>query len=92
MYSGRTVFAQLMDHFPLSRFHACVKRYNGNARIRRFSCLDQFRVMAFAQLTYRESLYRSGLKFPIFVRVFLPAGTPAAITLLRNHAVSLDMA
>ena len=56
MYSGRTVFAQIMEFFPLRRFHSCVKRYHGQKHLRNFSCLDQFRVMAFAQLTGRESL------------------------------------
>ena len=41
---------------PLRRFHTCVKRYRGNYKVQRFTCLDQFLVMAFAQLTYRESL------------------------------------
>lgn len=54
--SGRTVFAQLMDFLPRHEFQKCVDRYNGNFRTRRFSCLDQFLCMAFAQLTYRESL------------------------------------
>jgi len=56
MYLGRTVFAQVMDALPLRRFHTCVKRYDGNHKVKAFTCLDQFRVMAFAQLTYRESL------------------------------------
>jgi transposase len=56
MYLGRTVFAQVMDSLPLRRFHSCVKRYDGNHKVKTFTCLDQFRVMAFAQLTYRESL------------------------------------
>ena len=56
MYTGRTIFAQIMDVFPTRRFHTCVRRYQGDTRIRKFSCLDQFRVMSFAQLTYRESL------------------------------------
>jgi len=56
MYLGRTVFAQVMDSLPLGRFHTCVKRYNGNHKAKAFTCLDQFRVMAFAQLTYRQSL------------------------------------
>jgi len=54
--SGRTVFAQLMDFLPKHQFRACVERYRGNHRVRSFSCLDQFLCMAFAQLTYRESL------------------------------------
>jgi len=56
MYGGRTIFSQVMDFFPIRRFHTCVHRYHGDAGARRFTCLDQFRVMAFAQLTYRESL------------------------------------
>ena len=56
MYSGRSIFAQIMDVFPIRRFHTCVRRYGGDAKFRKFSCLDQFRVMSFAQLTYRESL------------------------------------
>jgi len=56
MYLGRTVFAQVMDSLPLRRFHSCVKRYDGDHKVKTFTCLDQFRVMAFAQLTYRESL------------------------------------
>ena len=56
MYTGRIVFAQLMGLLPLHEFQKCVKRYQGNYRIKNFSCLDQFLTMAFAQLTYRESL------------------------------------
>ena len=53
---GRTVFAQLMEHLPLRTFRACVVRYRGDHNVRAFSCLDQFRTLAFAQLTARESL------------------------------------
>ncbi|MFA7329375.1 MAG: IS4 family transposase [Candidatus Ratteibacteria bacterium] len=56
MYTGRIVFAQLMDLLPLHEFHKCVERYHGNYKVKNFSCLDQFLCMAFAQLTYRESL------------------------------------
>jgi hypothetical protein len=56
MYSGQTVFSQVMTLLPLRRFHTCVLRYGGNHKVKRFTCLDQFLVMAFAQLTYRESL------------------------------------
>jgi len=56
MYSGRIVFSQLMDFLPKHEFNKCVRRYQGNYRIRRFSCFNQFLCMAFAQLTYRESL------------------------------------
>ncbi len=56
MFAGRTVFAQLMDHIPPHEFHKCVARYRGNYKLRGFSCLDQFLCLAFAQLTFRESL------------------------------------
>jgi Domain of unknown function (DUF4372)/Transposase DDE domain len=56
MHTGRIVFAQLLDFLPRHEFDKCVRRYRGNHRIRRFSCFDQFLCMAFAQLTYRESL------------------------------------
>ena len=56
MNSGKTVFAQLMDFIPTYEFRRCVARYRGQYRVRSFSCWDQFLAMAFAQLTYRESL------------------------------------
>ncbi len=56
MNQGRTVFSQVMDFVPMYEFRKCVTRYRGNHRIRSFSCLSQFLCMAFAQLTYRESL------------------------------------
>ncbi len=56
MNTGRTVFAQIIDFVPSFHFHQCVDRYNGNYKMKSFSCLDQFLCMAFAQLTYRESL------------------------------------
>jgi transposase len=56
MYTERIVFSQLMDFLPKYEFNQCVRRYCGNYRIRHFSCFDQFLCMAFAQLTYRESL------------------------------------
>jgi hypothetical protein len=56
MNSGRTVFSQLMDHLPSYEFQKCVNLYSGDYRSRSLSCRDQFLAMAFAQLTYRESL------------------------------------
>jgi hypothetical protein len=56
MNQGRTVFAQLMSLVPHKAFARCVERYRGNHRLRSLSCWDQFLSMAFAQLTYRESL------------------------------------
>ena len=56
MYSGKLVFAQVMQHLPLTTFRRCVTRYAGAHKVKSFSCLDQYLCMAFAQLTYRESL------------------------------------
>jgi len=56
MNTGKTLFAQLMDYLPWSTFTRIVARYDGDHRIRTLSCAEQYRVMAFAQLTYRESL------------------------------------
>ncbi len=56
MYKGQTVFSQIMDFLPIKKFRQCVSRYNGNYRVRSFTCFDQFLCMAFAQLTYRDSL------------------------------------
>ncbi len=56
MNQGKTVFSQIMDFLPMAKFRHCVERYSGNYRVRSFTCLDQFLCMAFAQLTYRESL------------------------------------
>ena len=56
MHIGKTLFAQVMDFLPWKTFHRIVTRYHGNHRVRTLSCAEQFRCMAFAQLTYRESL------------------------------------
>ena len=53
---GKTIFAQLMDFLPIYEFQKCVQRYNGHYKVKHFSCWNQFLCMAFAQLTYRESL------------------------------------
>ena len=56
MYAGKTLFAQLMDFLPWSTFTRLVERYDGDRRVRTLACAEQYRAMAFAQLTYRESL------------------------------------
>lgn len=56
MNSGKSIFAQLMEFLPIYEFRKCVKRYNGNYKIKSFTCWEQFFCMSFAQLTYRESL------------------------------------
>jgi hypothetical protein len=79
MNQGRTVFAQLLDELPKYEFDRCVRRYGGNRRIRSLPTYEQFLVLAFAQLTYRESLrdittclgaigpklYHSGIRQPV---------------------------
>ncbi len=56
MNTGKLVFAQVMAHLPLTTFRRCVTRYGGEYKVKHFTCLDQYLCMAFAQLTYRESL------------------------------------
>lgn len=56
MNFGKTIFSQIMDFMPVYEFQKCVERYNGNYKVKSFSCLDQYLCLAFAQLTYRESL------------------------------------
>ena len=56
MNSGQTVFSQIMALLPLKQFHRCVDRYDGDHKVKYFSCWDHFLTLAFAQLTYRESL------------------------------------
>lgn len=79
MNSGKYVFAQLMSMLPDYEFNKCVTRYNGNYRVKSFTCREHFYVMSFAQLTYRESLrdietctkalsdklYHCGIKQPV---------------------------
>jgi hypothetical protein len=56
MNVGKMLFAQIMEFVPWTSFTRIVERHSGNARVRRMTCAEQFRVMAFAQLTWRESL------------------------------------
>jgi hypothetical protein len=56
MYTGKTLFAQIMDFLPWKTFHRLVSRYDGDHRIRTLPCAEHFRALAFAQLTYRENL------------------------------------
>lgn len=79
MNAGKLVFAQLTAHLPLTTFRRCVARYDGEHKVKRFTCLEQLLVMVFAQLTFRESLrdieaclrvqpeklYHMGLRSPV---------------------------
>lgn len=82
MYAGKLVFSQVMDHLPMYTFRRCVSRYQGEHYVKLFRCFDQYFVMAFAQLTHRESLrdieaclrahqnklYHMGIRSPIMAR------------------------
>ena len=79
MYQGTSIFSQIMSHAPLYEFRKCVKRYDGDYKVQTLTCLNQFYTMAFAQLTYRESLrdmeaclnsvpsklYHMGIRYPV---------------------------
>jgi hypothetical protein len=56
MHEGRFIFSQIMDYMPWRQFHALVEQFHGDKNIQSLSCADYFRIMAFAQLTYRDSL------------------------------------
>lgn len=55
MYTGKLAFVQVMEHLPWHHFHGCVKRYNGDHKVKSFPCTDQYQCLAFTQLTYRAS-------------------------------------
>ncbi len=100
MYVGKTLFAQVMDFLPWKTFHRIVARYGGDQRVRTLCCAEQFRVMAFAQLTYRESLrdievclsaqatklYHMGIREPV------ARSTLADANELRNWRIYADFA
>ncbi len=100
MNQGKLVFAQLMEHLPLSTFRRCVVRYHGERKVQSFSCLDQFLCMAFAQLTYRESLrdieaclraQRSKL-YHLGIRSAVARNTLANANAVRNWRIYADFA
>jgi hypothetical protein len=100
MYAGKLVFAQLMDHLPLHTFRRVVSRYAGERKVKSFSCLDQFLCMAFAQLTYRESLrdieaslraQRSKL-YHLGIRSTVARNTLANANAVRNWRIYADFA
>src|ERR1017187_9392976 len=100
MHLGQTVFAQLLDFIPAHEFRRCVERYQGNYKVSSFSCWDQFLCMAFAQLTYRESLrdietclralgprlYHAGIRGPV------SRSTLADANELRDWRIYADLA
>jgi len=100
MNSGRTVFAQLMDFIPAHEFRRCVARYQGQYRVRSFSCWDQFLSMAFAQLTFRESLRDietclralGGKLYHLGIRGHLSRSTLADANETRDWRIFADLA
>ena len=100
MNSGKIVFAQLMSVIPEYEFDKCVSRYNGNHRVRNFTCRDHFYVMCFAQLTKRDSLRDienclkavSGKLFHCGIRHAVPRNTLAKANELRNWRIYADFA
>jgi len=100
MNQGKLVFAQVMEHLPLTTFRRCVTRYRGEHKVKTFSCLDQFLCMAFAQLTYRESLrdieaclraQRSKL-YHLGMRSVMARNTLANANLIRDWRIYADVA
>jgi hypothetical protein len=100
MNSGKTVFSQLMDFIPAHEFRRCVARYRGQYRVRSFSCWDQFLSMAFAQLTYRESLRDietclralGGKLYHLGIRGHLSRSTLADANQTRDWRIFADLA
>ena len=100
MNRGKLVFAQLMQHLPLTTFRRCVVRYRGEFKVKSFSCLDQFLCMAFAQLTYRESLRdievclraQSSKLYHLGIRSAVARNTLANANAVRDWRIYADFA
>src|ERR1700688_2927483 len=100
MNRGRLVFAQLMHHLPLTTFRRCVIRYRGEFKVKSFSCLDQFLCMAFAQLTFRESLRdievclraQSSKLYHLGIRSAVARNTLAHANAVRDWRIYADFA
>ena len=94
------MFAQLMHHLPLTTFRRCVIRYRGEFKVKSFSCLDQFLCMAFAQLTYRESLRdievclraQSSKLYHLGIRSAVARNTLANANIVRDWRIYADFA
>ena len=100
MNRGKLVFAQLMQHLPLTTFRRCVTRYRGAFKVKSFSCLDQFLCMAFAQLTFRESLRdievclraQSSKRYHLGIRSAVARNTLANANAVRDWRIYADFA
>lgn len=100
MNTGKLVFSQVIDHLPLYTFQRCVKRYQGNHKIKTFTCMDQYLCMAFAQITFRESLrdievcLRAQKKklYHMGIRGLVSRNTLANANKVRNWKIYADFA
>ena len=100
MNRGKLVFAQLTQHLPLTTFRRCVIRYRGEFKVKSFSCLDQFLCVAFAQLTYRESLRdievclraQSSKLYHLGIRSAVARNTLANANAVRDWRIYADFA
>jgi hypothetical protein len=100
MYVGKLVFSQVMEHLPLHTFRRCVARYNGEHKVKHFSCLDQYLSMAFAQLTFRESLRdieaclraQSSKLYHLGIRSTVARNTLANANAVRDWRIYCDFA
>jgi hypothetical protein len=100
MYAGKLVFSQVLEHLPLHTFRRCVQRYQGNYKVKEFTCHDQFLCMAFAQLTYRESLRdieaclraQSNKLFPMGIRGKVSRSTLADANANRDWRIYAELA
>ena len=100
MFIGKLVFAQIMDHLPLTTFRRCVARYGGEHKVKTFSCLDQYLCMAFAQLTYRESLRdieacpraQTGKLYHMGIRNSVARNTLANANAVRDWRIHAELA
>ena len=100
MYTGKIIFSQVMEHLPLHAFHQCVSRYNGDFKVKEFSCLDQYLCMSFAQLTYRESLRdieaclraQQGKLYHMGIRASVSRNTMANANKIRDWRIYADLA
>ena len=100
MNLGKLVFAQITEHLPLTTFRRCVARYGGEHKVKTFTCLDQYLSMAFAQLTYRESLRdieaclgaQTGKLYHMGIRSSVARNTLANANAVRDWRVYADLA
>lgn len=100
MNTGKLVFSQVTDHLPLHTFRRCVDRYQGEHYVKQFSCLDQYLSMAFAQLTYRESLRdieaclraQKNKLYPMGIRATISRSTLADANEKRDWRIYADFA